>query len=63
VKLDERERSQLFELWTRGAPFPEIVTVVDSFVQDAATRASGDAATARTHTHADRERTGGGADG
>ena len=41
MKLDARERAELFELWKRGAPFPEIAAAVDSFIQDAATRASG----------------------
>ncbi len=36
--MDEREREQLFELWKRGAPFPELVATVNSLIQDAATR-------------------------
>jgi len=38
--LNEQQRAELFDMWKRGAPFPEIATVVNGFIHDAAARAS-----------------------
>ncbi len=46
ARMNEQQRAQLFELWKR-APFPEIASAVDSFMQGAA----------------DQYTSGGGADG
>jgi len=32
TRMDEGQRALLFELWTRGAPFPELAATVDVFV-------------------------------
>jgi len=37
--LNEQQRVELFEMWKRGAPFPEIASAVSTFMQDAAARA------------------------
>jgi hypothetical protein len=34
--MDEHQRAELFELWKCGAPFPQLASVVDGFIQDAA---------------------------
>lgn len=46
ARMSEQQRAQLFELWKR-APFPEIASAVDGFMQGAV----------------DRYTSGGGADG
>lgn len=33
--MSEEQRHQLFEIWKRGAPFPEIAAAVNGFMQDA----------------------------
>lgn len=40
ARMDDQQRSHLFELWRRGAPFPEIAVAVNGFMQ-AAARAAG----------------------
>jgi len=39
ARMSEQQRAQLFELWKR-APFPEIASAVDSFMQGVAAQAS-----------------------
>ena len=54
--MNEQQRARLFELWKR-APFPEIASAVDAFMQEAVTRASGGSEVAGDYLP------GGGADG
>jgi len=45
--MDEQQRAQLFELWRRGAPFPELACAVSRLMQEAVERAGGESEVVR----------------
>ena len=46
-RLNEKQRAELFELWKRGAPFPELACAVGRLMQEAVERAGGESEVVR----------------